>query len=325
MQGVEQLNKNSNKPKYLAFAVIIITIAATAVAVYQISYGKKNAAPAGGRGGGTVVPVKTQKLQVETLHGYISTNGEVESRNSVSVFPDVSGKIISTRVMLGSTVRKGEIIAYVDPNVPGEYYRQSPVYAPISGSIITKPLENGTTVNTNTAIAIIGDINNLQVTASVPERFVSVLKTGLKAHVSVEAYPDVVFPAKVSRVSPVVDSKSRTKDIVLLFDERDSRVNAGMFAKVVLFTEDYAGEIVMPLNSLVQNGDKYYAFTVNGDSTVTKREVTIGKAVDGIVQITSGLVAGERVVVQGQTSLADGSKIQDLSQESASGESNEHK
>lgn len=325
MQGVEQLNKNSNKPKYLAFAVIIITIAATAVAVYQISYGKKNAAPAGGRGGGTVVPVKTQQLQVETLHGYISTNGEVESRNSVSVFPDVSGKIISTRVMLGSTVRKGEIIAYVDPNVPGEYYRQSPVYAPISGSIITKPLENGTTVNTNTAIAIIGDINNLQVTASVPERFVSVLKTGLKAQVSVEAYPDVVFPAKVSRVSPVVDSKSRTKDIVLLFDERDSRVNAGMFAKVVLFTEDYAGEIVMPLNSLVQNGDKYYAFTVNGDSTVTKREVTIGKVVDGIVQITSGLVADERVVVQGQTSLADGSKIQDLSQESASGESNEHK
>lgn len=325
MQGVEQLNKNSNKPKYLAFAVIIITIAATAVAVYQISYGKKNAAPAGGRGGVTVVPVKTQQLQVETLHGYISTNGEVESRNSVSVFPDVSGKIISTRVMLGSTVRKGEIIAYVDPNVPGEYYRQSPVYAPISGSIITKPLENGTTVNTNTAIAIIGDINNLQVTASVPERFVSVLKTGLKAHVSVEAYPDVVFSAKVSRVSPVVDSKSRTKDIVLLFDERDSRVNAGMFAKVVLFTEDYAGEIVMPLNSLVQNGDKYYAFTVNGDSTVTKREVTIGKAVDGIVQITSGLVADERVVVQGQTSLADGSKIQDLSQESASGESNEHK
>lgn len=325
MQGVEQLNKNSNKPKYLAFAVIIITIVATAVAVYQICYGKQNAAPAGGRGGGTVVPVKTQQLQVETLHGYISTNGEVESRNSVSVFPDVSGKIISTRVMLGSTVRKGEIIAYVDPNVPGEYYRQSPVYAPISGSIITKPLENGTTVNTNTAIAIIGDINNLQVTASVPERFVSVLKTGLKAHVSVEAYPDVVFPAKVSRVSPVVDSKSRTKDIVLLFDERDSRVNAGMFAKVVLFTEDYAGEIVMPLNSLVQNGDKYYAFTVNGDSTVTKREVTIGKAVDGIVQITSGLVAGERVVVQGQTSLADGSKIQDLSQESASGESNEHK
>ena len=319
------MNKNSNKPKYLAFAVIIITIAATAVAVYQISYGKQNAAPAGGRGGGTVVPVKTQQLQVETLHGYISTNGEVESRNSVSVFPDVSGKIISTRVMLGSTVRKGEIIAYVDPNVPGEYYRQSPVYAPISGSIITKPLENGTTVNTNTAIAIIGDINNLQVTASVPERFVSVLKTGLKAHVSVEAYPDVVFPAKVSRVSPEVDSKSRTKDIVLLFDERDSRVNAGMFAKVVLFTEDYAGEIVMPLNSLVQNGDKYYAFTVNGDSTVTKREVTIGKAVDGIVQITSGLVAGERVVVQGQTSLADGSKIQDLSQESASGESNEHK
>ena len=50
-----------------------------------------------------------------------------------------------------------------------------------------------------------------------------------------------------------------------------------------------------------------------------KRKVTLGKSVDGIVQILSGVSGGERVVVQGQTSLGDGSKIQDISEKNAGG------
>ena len=261
-----------------------------------------------GRGGGnTVVSVKTQILEKTTLHGYISTNGEIESQNSVNVFPDVSGKVMETRVMLGSPVKRGDIIAYIDPSAPGQYYKQSPVYAPISGSIISTPLKNGTTVSTNTTIAIVGDMS-----ANIPERYVAVLKTGLKADVSVQAYPDVVFKATVTRVSPVVDTTSRTKEVILLFDGQDERINAGMFGKVKLFTEDYTGEVVMPVDSLVQNGDEYFAYVVNEDSTVSKRKVTLGNSVDGIVQILSGVNEGERVVVQGQTSLGDGSKVQDI-------------
>ena len=233
--------------------------------------------------------MKTQELKVTTLHGYVATNGEVESQNSVSVFPDVAGKVMETSVMLGSTVRKGDVIGYVDPNSPGSYFKRSPVYAPISGSVISIPLKNGTTVSTSTAICMIGDISNLQVSANVPERYVSVLKKGLKSKIFLEAYPDVTFDATVSRVSPVVDSTSRTKQVILTFDKIDSRVNAGMFAK-------------------------FYVYGVNPDSTVTKREVELGEAVDGIVQVLKGVVEGERAVVQGQTSLGDGSKIQDITE-----------
>ena len=152
----------------------------------------------------------------------------------------------------------------------------------------------------------------MQVSANIPERFVAVLKPGLKADISVEAYPGVIFKATVTRVSPVVDTVSRTKEVLLHFDTKDERVNAGMFGKVKLFTEDYTGAVVMPKDSLVQNGDSYFAYVVNEDSTVSKREVTLGNTVDGIVQILTGVKAGEKVVVQGQTSLGDGSKIQDI-------------
>lgn len=302
------------KKSYFVMAAVVVLIIICGIAAHIQK--NANAAPAAKKGGrgGTVVSVRSMKTEVTTLHGYVSTNGEVESQSSVSVFPDMGGKVMSTSVMLGSTVRKGDIIAYVDPSEPGTNYRSSPVYAPISGSVISTPLKNGTKVNTSTAIAIIGDINNLQITANVPERFVAVLKNGLKANVSVEAYPGVVFPATVSRVSPVVDAVSRTKEVILHFDRHDDRINAGMFAKVILYTEDYAGKIVMPVDSLVQNGDDYFAYVINEDGTVSKRKVSLGKAVDGTVQILEGVEAGERVVIQGQTSLADGSKVQDLSQ-----------
>ncbi|MBD5439239.1 MAG: efflux RND transporter periplasmic adaptor subunit [Treponema sp.] len=306
------------KSQKAKIVLAIFLILCAAIIFWAFTFGKKkDSAPKGGArdAGNTEFSVITKIVREETLHGFISANGEIESQNSVSVFPDTSGKVISTEVMLGSTVRRGQVIAYIDPSRPGERFNSSPVYAPISGSIITVPVKNGTTVSTTSAITQIGDISNLQITADIPERYVSFLRNGLKAHVSVEAYPDVVFDATVTRVSPVVDSISRTKQIILHFDSRDSRINAGMFAKLILFTMDYSGAVTMPAQSLVTYNDKFFAYVVKDDSTVERREVTLGENVGGTVQIISGLKEGERVVIQGQTSLSDGAKIRDISSE----------
>ncbi len=299
--------------------IIVLTLAALLI-LYATTLGK-NKGGAGmpgknpgafGKGQQTEITVFTQFVQKETLHGYIVGNGEIESQNSVSVFPDKAGKVSSIKVMLGSNVKRGDIIAYVDPSQPGERYNQSPVYAPIAGSIISTPVKSGTTVTTSTTITKIGDINNLKITADIPERYVSFLKRGLKAKISVQAYPDITFDATVSRVSPVVDAASRTKQVILTFDERDSRINAGMFASIILYTKDYSGAVVMPADAVVTNEDQYYAYVVKNDSTVEKREVTLGETVDGIVQILSGLKEGDKVVIQGQTSLSNGAKVKDI-------------
>lgn len=305
------------KTSWIVAAVAVIAVGVVAVLANTVLKSSAGAMPpgTGGRGAsGATVSVKTMLVNVKTLHGYVNTNGEVESENSVSVFPDMGGKVISTSVVLGSAVKKNDVIAYVDPSEPGTNYRSSPVYAPISGSIISTPLKNGTKVTTSSAIAIIGDINNLQITANVPERYVAVLKKGLKAQVSLEAYPGVVFGATVKSVSPVVDSASRTKEVVLNFDSHDERINAGMFAKVKLYTQDYSGYPVMNSDALVQNGDDFFAYVVNEDSTVSKVQVKKGNEVDGLVQITEGLKDGDRVVIQGMSSLGDGSKVQDITE-----------
>lgn len=297
----------------VGFCAVLVTVCVPVFVTVSRKSAKKEAQQSRQRGN-TVVSVSTMTANEAVLNDYVLANGEVESQNSVSVFADMGGKIISTSVVLGSVVKKGDVIAYVDPSEPGTNYRASPVYAPISGSVISTPLKNGTKVSTSSVLAVIGDIRNLQITANVPERYVSVLRTGLKANVSVEAYPDVVFSATVASVSPVVDSVSRTKQIILNFDRRDERINAGMFAKVKLYTQDYGGKVVVPNDAVVQNGDDFYMYVVNDDSTVSRRHVTKGNYVDGMVQILDGIESGEKVVVQGMTSLGDGSKILDVSE-----------
>ena len=298
--------------------IILAALAVTALAIVGIQLtNKKDSKGMMGRGRGpagtTVVTVRSQEAAVQTLKDYVLTNGEVESQSAVEVYPSMSGKVSSVNVMLGSHVNKGDIIAYVDPSEPGSNYAKSPVIAPISGSIVSTPSKVGAKVSTTTALTMIGDIENLQISASVPERYVAELKPGLKAQIGLEAYPGVIFNASVSRVSPVVDKTSRTKQVVLNFDKKDSRVNAGMFAKVKLFTSEYKGQLVVPKDSLVQDDDNSYLFVVNDNSTVTKRTVKLGKSVDTLIQVTDNLMAGERVVTEGMLSLSDGASVNDIS------------
>ncbi|MEE1268203.1 MAG: efflux RND transporter periplasmic adaptor subunit [Treponema sp.] len=320
------MEKKSKLSLIVTVAAVLLTVAA--VVAINATKNTENAGGPGkggarGRGGpgNTIFTVRSAEAVKKTLNDYVITNGEVESQSAVEVFPSMGGKVQQINVLLGSQVKKGDVIAKIDPSEPGTKYALSPVEAPISGSIVSTPLKVGTKVTTNSAVTMIGDIDNLQISASVPERYVSELKTGLKAEITVEAYPDVIFMATVSRVSPVVDAATRTKQVIMNFDKKDSRVNAGMFAKVKLYTSKYSGKLVVPSDAIITNDDDVsYLFVVNDDYTVSRRTVKTGKAIDGMIQVTDNLMAGERVVYEGMLSLSDGANVNDLAKPKPAGD-----
>lgn len=310
----------SVKKQWITTIIVLVLICATAFASFAIikkAKDKKAAAAAGGgwgRGaGGAATAVSTVKAESSVLKDFVITNGEVETQVSVDVFPSIGGKVVQMKVSLGSSVNKGDVIAYIDPSEAGSYYVNSPVTAPISGSILTAPVKVGQKVNASSVIAKIGDISNLQITAKVPERYVAYLQEGQKAQITFQAYGDQVFEASVHRISPVVDPATRTKEIILHFDKDYPQINAGMFAKVKLFTVDYSGYPAIQQDALTENGDDYYLYIVKEDSTVTKSKVLRGKNVDGYVQIIEGLSAGEVVVTEGMLTLYEGAKVRDIS------------
>ena len=304
--------------------IVIVLLAVTAGGVFLInSSAKKKKAAAGGAGGfggfgggrgpQTATAVRTTVAKNQTITDFVYTNGEIETQKSIEVFPSIGGKVVEMHVSLGSSVKQGDVIAYIDPSEPGSYYAKSPVIAPIDGSIITSPVKIGQKVSMSSVITKIGDINNLQITAKVPERYVADIAIGQKAEITLQAYVEEKFIASVVRISPVVDPSTRTKEIILNFDKHYDKVNAGMFARVKLFTLDYGGYPVIAQDAFVENSDEYYLYIVKEDSTVTKRKVVRGKNIDGYYQVIDGLASGEVVVLEGMLSLYEGAKVRDIS------------
>ena len=275
--------------------------------------------PGGGFGGmssqsANLISVRTLTAEITPLQDYVNTTGEIEPTSSVDVFPDIGGKIQSVNVNVGSYVKKGAVLMKVNPSTPGTQYALNTVYAPISGTVTSLKVKTGNTVTAGTAVVTIGNVDELQVTASIPERNVASLKKGLKADIVLEAYPGQVFVASIVRISPVVDSSSRTKSVTLEFDKKDSRINAGMFAKVKLYTDVYGGFPVIPETAVLEKSGTKYIYVVNSDgATVSQRKITLGNSVDGSVQVTGGVSIGEKMVIEGMNSLGEGSAIREVS------------
>jgi multidrug efflux pump subunit AcrA (membrane-fusion protein) len=258
----------------------------------------------------TVFSIRTAEAVIRNLQAYIEVNGNIINANQIEVNPDMGGKLESVRVALGSTVRKGEVIAYVDPSKPGSSYSLSPVIAPASGTLVGTPLTVGSTVSTASTIATIAGSDGLEIETYIPEREVGQLREGLKADITLAAFPGETFAAVVTTVFPIVDSNSRTKKILLKLVKQDSRINAGMFARVKLNTRIYESVVAVPAEALVElrgiNG--VYALEEGGEQ-VHFREVMTGATVDGETEIRTGLETGMAVVIQGQQFLTDGAKV----------------
>ena len=259
-----------------------------------------------------VFTVRTETAEIRTLQRYIEVNANIISGHQVAVVPDANGRLVSMTANLGDVVQRGQLLAKVDPSRPGTVFSMSPVYAPVSGRVVTAPQTVGSMVSTATPLLTLAVNGSIEIEARIPEREVGQLRTGLAAEVRLEAFPGEVFTAVLTQVSPVLDPVSRTKTVTLRFNGpagAHQRVSPGMFARVRLNTRSYENVISIPQEALVEHRGRTVVYVLNGTSYVEMREVTPGVTVNREVEITSGLESGEAVVVQGQQFLADGAVV----------------
>jgi multidrug efflux pump subunit AcrA (membrane-fusion protein) len=259
--------------------------------------------------------VKSQAAETKTLNPYVDQGGNVEASVEVLVYPDIGGKLVNLNVVLGDKVTKGQEIASVNPSKPGTNYEISPVISPISGTVTSVPVDPGATVTTSTVIIKVGVIDELKIVVNLPERDSAKVKMGMSATVSLAALPGESLKATVSRVSPVLDSTSRTREITLKFVSRDKRVASGMYASTRIFISPLTDRVVIPVTAIITRSDENYVFIVSnadGGTVAKKTAIKTGTEVDGEVEVTSGLKAGDKVVVEGQDQLSEGKKVEEM-------------
>ena len=243
------------------------------------------------------------------LNGYLEFGGDVSAVSSVDVLPDTSGKISRIYVSVGDVVKKDQVLAEVDASRPGMTYSASPVKAPVSGTITSFASSVGNMVAPSMTIGRISSTDKLEIKTSVPERFISKIKLNQKAILTFDAYPGETFTAKVTKISPVLDTSTRTMSVTLILDPPDSKIKIGMYARIKLITDHKSNAIIIPTTALVTRSQEQCVFVVNPDDTVTLKKVTVGIKVDDMVEILSGLEGNEKVVTKGQTLLNNGTKV----------------
>lgn len=314
------------RKRFAILLAVIILAAAAGLSVFISGQASKRAqAEAAAETIENAFAVSTTTAVRGDLKDYLEFGGDVVARTSIDALPDASGRVTEVRVSVGDMVEKDQVIAMVDASRPGMNFAPSPVKAPISGTITAVSVVPGSMVAPQISVARIGRMDTLEITTQVPERYVSKIRQGLDATLRFDAWPGVTFPARVTEVSPVLDATSRTMTVKLMPVNQDSRIKAGMFARIRLVTDTRTNIVKIPQAAVISRFGDAFVFVVTEtvktetaddgseitktETRVSRRPVTPGIRVDDRMEILSGLSANEEIVVRGQSLLEDGSLV----------------
>ena len=266
-----------------------------------------------------VFAVSAFTVEETRIENYLEFGGDIIAKTSLDINPEVQGKIVELKIAVGDYVEKDAVIALVDASRPGMSYALGQIKAPISGTITQVNVVVGSMVAPQLAVAKVSKLDTLLVSMNVPERYVSKIKQGQKAELRFDAYPERFYSASVSEISPVLDTTSRTMNVKLSLDrtgQNDGAVKIGMFARVKLVTEVHENAVIIPDAAIVNRFGESFVFVIDENMSVEKRNIVRGIRVDEKSEILSGLEAGEKLVVRGQTLLEEGASVHIVSETS---------
>lgn len=191
------------------------------------------------------------------------------------------------------------------------------IRAPFSGRIGLRRVSPGSFVNTSTIITTLDDVSLIKLDFSVPETFLTVVSEGMKITAYSLVYPDRIFSGEVASIDTRLDPVTRAVQVRAIIPNSDGMLKPGMFMSVDL-QRDRGEQLLAPEQSIVPEGSSQYVFVV-ADGVAEKRTVQLGRRVPGFVVISSGLEAGEAVIVEGTQKVRDGSQVEELGTISAQG------
>lgn len=173
--------------------------------------------------------------------------------------------------------------------------------APIGGTLIERNVTVGQMVGNDPAqmLYTIADLTVLQVVAEVYEKDLSRVVKGMTVSVTVEAYPEEVFPATVVYIGDMVDPATRTIKVRCNVTNPNLKLKPEMFARVLLKLGAGAPVLAVPKEAVLGLGGQSYVYVQTPDGGYERRPIRTGTVASETVQVTEGLQAGERVVVRG--------------------------
>lgn len=177
---------------------------------------------------------------------------------------------------------------------------------PSSGQLVA-----GSYIAPGSPVFTIVDLKNMSMLAKVDETDIAKVEAGQSASVSLEAYPDKEFSGtvvKVANTATTNEAGATAFEVTIQMEPSDTNLKIGMSGTADVVVATKQAVVVVPIDAVVDKKQKKYVYkVVDGKASLT--EVRIGLSTDSDVEITSGLKAGDMVVVKGIEKLKDGQSV----------------
>ena len=178
------------------------------------------------------------------------------------------------------------------------------VVAPIGGTVIQRQVGLGQNIQSigsgaSAPVYTIGNLLTVWLIANVPEADAGAMRAGEAVEVRVPAYPGRIFKAKISWVAPSMDPNTHRLAVRADVENPDGALKPMMFAGFTIVTGDANLAPAVPAEAVVYEGATAHVWLAGAGGTLLLREIRPGRIADGMVEVLSGLAAGDKVVTSG--------------------------
>ena len=168
--------------------------------------------------------------------------------------------------------------------------------APRDGVVLERMAVEGMMSEAGQTLFRIADTSVVWVTADVPETALMGLRRGAAAEITFRGLPGEVFEAFITEIYPEVNMQTRTARVRIDLPNPDGRLLANMYAEVDLSVGDGAMVVQVPESAVIDTGDRQVVIRDMGEGRFAPQDVVLGQRGAGLVEIRSGIAAGDRIV-----------------------------
>lgn len=189
--------------------------------------------------------------------------------------------------------------------------KKTTIIAPFSGRITARMTQLGQHVRPGDELFQVTDFDPLVARIYLPERDVLGLEEGQDVQIRLDAATEVYFAGRIRQISPVVDTSTGTVKVTVEATEPPEQVRPGSFVTVNIVRETHSDALLLPREAVLRELQKAHVYVAE-DDVAEKRAVTLGLEEGELIEVLSGVAAGDRVIVTGQGGLKDGSAVKIL-------------
>lgn len=189
-----------------------------------------------------------------------------------------------------------------------EVLRDTTLTSPITGVVVERNFDAGSLVGPgDDPVVVVADLRVLTLEAGVSELEAGRLKVGMPVRVLVQAKPGEIFEGRLAAIAPEVDAKNRHFAIEVR-TVNPGTLLSGMYGTATIPLERAAQAVAVPRDAVTTRAGKRVALKIDG-TIVQEVAVVEGLTSGTLVQISSGLRAGDTIVADARRDVAAGTKV----------------